>query len=61
MPRIVPVAADEGGFRLSQLAVLGAALLLAASLAGCNTMRGAGEDISAAGDTLSDTSEEVAD
>lgn len=62
MSRIVPAAADEGGFRLSQLAVLlGAALLLAASLTGCNTMRGAGEDISAAGDTLSDTSEEVAD
>ena len=62
MPRIAPATADEGGFRLSQLAVLlGAALFLGVSLAGCNTMQGAGEDITAAGDTLSDTAEDVAD
>jgi predicted small secreted protein len=35
------------------------ALLLVLALAGCNTMRGLGQDMSAAGDAVSDTANEV--
>jgi predicted small secreted protein len=35
------------------------ALLLALALAGCNTMRGLGQDMSAAGNAVSDTANEV--
>lgn len=42
-------------FLLSVL-LLGGVLL---SIGGCNTMEGAGEDIEAAGETMSDTSEDV--
>ncbi len=38
-----------------------AMLLFAATLAGCNTMQGAGEDIEAGGEAVSDTAEEVED
>jgi predicted small secreted protein len=38
-----------------------AALLLAMSVSACNTMEGAGEDISAAGGAMSDTAEDVED
>lgn len=34
---------------------------IAAYLAGCNTIEGAGEDVSAVGDTVSDTSRDVRD
>jgi predicted small secreted protein len=37
------------------------ALLLAMSVSACNTMEGAGEDISAAGGAMSDTAEDVED
>jgi predicted small secreted protein len=62
MPRAASSSVDRREFQLPHWAVLlVAALLVGASLAGCNTMQGAGEDISAAGDTLSDTAEDVAD
>lgn len=38
--------------------LLGGLLL---SIGGCNTMEGAGEDIQAAGETMTDTSEDVQD
>ena len=38
-----------------------AAFVLAMSVSGCNTMRGAGEDVSAAGGAVSDTAEDVED
>ena len=34
---------------------------MAVVLSGCNTMRGAGEDVEAAGGAMSDTAEEVED
>ena len=37
------------------------ALALAMSLSACNTMEGAGEDVSAAGGAMSDTAEDVED
>jgi entericidin B len=36
-------------------------LFMILALAGCNTMRGAGEDVSSAGDAVSDTAEDVQD
>ncbi|MDQ2696346.1 MAG: entericidin A/B family lipoprotein [Pseudomonadota bacterium] len=41
------------------LALLAALLALNLSLAGCNTLGGAGEDIEAAGDALEDEAEEA--
>jgi len=41
------------------LAALLAALLLAGTLAACNTTRGVGEDLSAAGGAISDTAEDA--
>ena len=38
-----------------------AALLIGLSVSACNTMEGAGEDVSAAGGALSDTAEDVED
>jgi predicted small secreted protein len=38
-----------------------AALFLALALAGCNTVRGAGEDIESGGEGISDSAEEVQD
>jgi predicted small secreted protein len=38
-----------------------AAFLLAMSVSACNTMEGAGEDVSAAGGAMSDTAEDVED
>jgi entericidin B len=38
-----------------------AALMLAMSVSACNTMEGAGEDISAAGGAMSDTADDVKD
>ena len=35
------------------------AVLVLAALAGCNTMRGAGQDVSAAGDALTNEAEET--
>jgi predicted small secreted protein len=35
------------------------AVLMLAALAGCNTMSGAGEDVSAAGDALTDEAQET--
>jgi predicted small secreted protein len=62
MPRIHPATADDSDRRLPHLALLlGAVLLLGVSLAACNTMQGAGQDLTAAGETLSDTAEDVAD
>ena len=37
------------------------AMLIAMSLSACNTMEGAGEDVSAAGGALSDSAEDVED
>ncbi|HET6521240.1 MAG TPA: entericidin A/B family lipoprotein [Geminicoccaceae bacterium] len=42
-------------FPIAAMLLVAAALLLSA----CNTMRGLGEDVSTAGDTLSETSEDV--
>ena len=42
-------------FPIADMLLVAAALLLSA----CNTMRGLGEDVSTAGDTLSETSEDV--
>lgn len=41
------------------LAALLAALLLAGTLAACNTTRGVGEDLSAAGGAISDTAKDA--
>jgi predicted small secreted protein len=50
----------EAGGRLQLVGLFGAlALFLAMSLGACNTMRGAGEDVSAAGGAMSDTAEDV--
>lgn len=38
-----------------------AAMLIAMAVSACNTMEGAGEDISAAGGAMSDTAEDVED
>jgi predicted small secreted protein len=38
---------------------LAAAMLIALAVSACNTMQGAGEDVSAAGGALSDTAEDV--
>jgi len=38
-----------------------AALLIAMAVSACNTMEGAGEDVSAAGGAMSDTAEDVED
>lgn len=40
---------------------LAAATLISLSVSACNTMEGAGEDISAAGGAMSDTAEDVED
>ncbi|MFM8683976.1 MAG: entericidin A/B family lipoprotein [Chthoniobacterales bacterium] len=40
---------------MKQLLLIGAAALSLATLAGCNTIRGVGEDISALGRALSDS------
>lgn len=52
----------EADGRLQLVGLFGAiTLFLAMSLSGCNTMQGAGEDISAAGGAMSDTAEDVED
>lgn len=52
----------EAGGRLQLMWLYGAmALVLAMTLGACNTMRGAGEDVSAAGGAMSDTAEDVED
>ncbi|MFW6094090.1 MAG: entericidin A/B family lipoprotein [Pseudomonadota bacterium] len=38
-----------------------AVLLLAGALTGCNTIRGAGEDVEAGGEAVSETAEEAED
>lgn len=38
-----------------------AAMLIALAVSACNTMEGAGEDVSAAGGAMSDTAEDVED
>jgi len=56
----IKVAEADG--RLQLVSLFGAlALFFAMSLGGCNTMEGAGEDISAAGGAMSDTAEDVED
>ena len=56
----IKVAEADG--RLQLVCLFGAvALVVAMSLGGCNTMRGAGEDVSAAGGAMSDTAEDVED
>jgi predicted small secreted protein len=57
------IKVEESSGRLPMAWGLGAvlALLLAMSVSGCNTMEGAGEDISAAGGAMSDTAEDVED
>jgi predicted small secreted protein len=54
-------AAADAARSQSLIAAFTLALLIGASafLAGCNTMEGAGRDISAAGDTLTDTAQDV--
>jgi predicted small secreted protein len=52
----------EAGGRLQLVWLFGAmALLVVMSLGACNTMRGAGEDVSAAGGAMSDSAEDVED
>ena len=56
----IKVAPADG--RLQLVCLLSAmALFLAMGLSGCNTMEGAGEDVSAAGDAMSDSAEDVED
>ena len=56
----IKVAESDG--RLQLICLFSAvALLLAMSLGACNTMEGAGEDISAAGGAMSDSAEDVED
>jgi entericidin B len=56
----IKVAPADG--RLQLVCLLSAmALVLAMGLGGCNTMEGAGEDVSAAGDAMSDSAEDVED
>ena len=57
------IKVEESSGRLRMAWGLGAvlALLLAMSVSGCNTMEGAGEDISAAGGAMSGTAEDVED
>ena len=56
----IKVAEADG--RLQLITLFGAlALVLAASLGGCNTMEGMGEDVSAAGGAMSDSAEDVED
>jgi predicted small secreted protein len=56
----IKVASAEG--RLQLVCLLSAMmLLLGMGLSGCNTMRGAGEDISAAGGAMSDTAQDTED
>jgi entericidin B len=52
------VPADRG---LGWVAGLGALLLMAMTLSGCNTVEGMGRDVSAAGGAVSDTAEETED
>jgi entericidin B len=53
------VPADR--FGLGWVAGLGALLLMAMTLSGCNTVEGMGRDVSAAGGAVSDTAEETED
>jgi predicted small secreted protein len=46
---------------LAWLFGISAAMLIVMSLGACNTMEGAGEDVSAAGGALSDSAEDVED
>lgn len=56
----IKVAEADG--RPQLVSLFGAlALFFAMSLSGCNTMEGAGEDISAAGGAMSDTAEDTED
>ena len=43
------------------LSGLTAAMAIAMAVSACNTMKGAGEDVSAAGGAMSDTAEDVED
>jgi entericidin B len=54
---IDPLRDQAGRFGLATLLLLG--LITMMSLSGCNTISGAGEDVSAAGDAMSDTAEDV--
>jgi entericidin B len=51
------VSEHRAGVRLMLSVLLLAAALLA--LGACNTMKGAGQDVEAAGDAMSDTAEDV--
>jgi entericidin B len=54
--RVIDPWRDQAGrFGLAALLLLG----LAIGLSGCNTISGAGEDVSAAGEAMSDTAEDV--
>jgi entericidin B len=46
---------------LGWVAGLGALLLVAITLSGCNTVEGMGEDVSAAGGAMSDTADDAKD
>jgi predicted small secreted protein len=60
---MLKVRAADGTERLPLVWLYGviAAFLLAMSVSACNTMEGAGEDISAAGGAMSDSAEDVED
>jgi predicted small secreted protein len=45
--------------QLGWLCALAALVFMALALSGCNTMKGMGEDVSAAGGAMSDTAEDV--
>ena len=47
--------------RYGSLLALLVGLFMILALAGCNTISGAGEDVSAAGEAMSDTAEDVED
>ena len=53
------VAEANGRLHLGWLLGVVVGLFLALSVSACNTMRGAGEDISAAGGAMSGTAEDV--
>ena len=57
------IKVSETSGRLHPVWLFGAvfALMLASSLSACNTMEGAGKDVSAAGGAMSDTAEDVED
>jgi len=56
-----PAASVTAKTRFMRLATALAVLLSLGSLTACNTMEGAGEDISAGGDALDDAAEDAQD